>query len=888
MPHRISIINALVISAILTSGIATGLFWTTGVEAQSKPRVNTIVLSPSSVVGGAGVTCSITLTANAPAGGVTVTITNSNTTAVTVPSSVAVLQGQISTSVPITTRAVATATSAVITATANSGSKSATLTISAPTLTSVRLNPTSVLGGNSSTGTVILSGAAPTGGMVVSLQSALTSIATVPDSVTVASGATSANFPVTTSTVQTTTSTSINATLNAVTQSATITVEAPNRPPTVNLTAPASGQSFTSPATIILNAAASDTDGIISRVRFFRNGTLINDDVTAPYSYTWNNVATGNYSLTAVAVDNKGATATSQAVTVTVSSESTGNITRFTERAAFDKASADRTIITFEGLAPPGGFTSYDSPGSLTTGGVFFSTNNYLFIQNNNFFGTGSIFSAQQGSHPQVVNIALPANVTAVGSDFFSAVPVQITLSTGQRYTLQGNPLPNFAFAGFTSTIAISSVQFVANNGIDLDNFVYGRGLPNPTVQIAALDAVAKNGTGSVVVNITPTTNEIPVTLRLQTTSGTGEARFANDTTQITLTETTTVQIKGVTESSAVDNIRLEAKVGDTSLVTEDFSVTMLEITSPKSTGAINRTTQNALLGAAVTLQASIIPSNLSGGTYTWTIDGPHQIAGGSTSGSSVQVYWTEIGNYTVSLNYLNSGVTHAETMTMNVVLPTLTNFSAHIYARPDADYTVLAYGVGNPWFMLGNIRAKIDGIKFSATVQSSEYISEDGSVKYLQIVNGTHTRTSVTGACTEYNSSNGEWILDSDPYTTSPSDMGTQDPTKTLKSTASGAETTIVAGDSPGQPLERDHHTTNQQFEMYVVYFVNGIEVPLGYIPWSWGGEVVRDAAYPYFREFNEYPTDVPKDINRLTTNSVRPYNKDKVFNNLTWTTCP
>ena len=54
------------------------------------------------------------------------------------------------------------------------------------------------------------------------------------------------------------------------------------------------------------------------------------------------------------------------------------------------------------------------------------------------------------------------------------------------------------------------------------------------------------------------------------------------------ITQTTTVQIKGVTESSATDNIRLEAKDGSISLDTEDFSVSAEQCpwTSPDRTTA--------------------------------------------------------------------------------------------------------------------------------------------------------------------------------------------------------------------------------------------------------------------------------------------------------------
>ena len=83
-----------------------------------------------------------------------------------------------------------------------------------------------------------------------------------------------------------------------------------NVPPGVTLTSPANGATFSAPATITLAATASDTDGTITKVDFYRGTTLIGTDTTAPYSVTWSNVAAGSYSLTAVATDNGGATGT--------------------------------------------------------------------------------------------------------------------------------------------------------------------------------------------------------------------------------------------------------------------------------------------------------------------------------------------------------------------------------------------------------------------------------------------------------------------------------------------------------------------------------------------------------------------------------------------------
>jgi serine protease len=93
---------------------------------------------------------------------------------------------------------------------------------------------------------------------------------------------------------------------------------AANVAPTVSLTGPANGASYTAPASITLSANAADSDGTIAKVEFFAGGTLIGTDTSAPYSANWSNVAAGSYSLTARATDNKGAATTSGSVNVTV------------------------------------------------------------------------------------------------------------------------------------------------------------------------------------------------------------------------------------------------------------------------------------------------------------------------------------------------------------------------------------------------------------------------------------------------------------------------------------------------------------------------------------------------------------------------------------------
>jgi hypothetical protein len=92
----------------------------------------------------------------------------------------------------------------------------------------------------------------------------------------------------------------------------------PNSAPTASLTAPTNNASFNEGASITLSANAADTDGTISKVEFFRGTTKIGEDLTSPYSISWTGATAGTYSLTAKATDNKGATGTSSAISVTV------------------------------------------------------------------------------------------------------------------------------------------------------------------------------------------------------------------------------------------------------------------------------------------------------------------------------------------------------------------------------------------------------------------------------------------------------------------------------------------------------------------------------------------------------------------------------------------
>ncbi|GGM34867.1 glycoside hydrolase family 6 protein [Dactylosporangium sucinum] len=94
--------------------------------------------------------------------------------------------------------------------------------------------------------------------------------------------------------------------------------------PVVSLTSPTSGSTFTAPATVGLAASASAPGSTVSKVEFYNGTTLLGTDTSSPYTFSWTNVATGSYSLTAKAYNAANVSTTSTAVSITVTGGNTG------------------------------------------------------------------------------------------------------------------------------------------------------------------------------------------------------------------------------------------------------------------------------------------------------------------------------------------------------------------------------------------------------------------------------------------------------------------------------------------------------------------------------------------------------------------------------------
>lgn len=186
--------------------------------------VKSISVKPGTVIGGMTSTVTVTLASTAAAA-IPVTLSTSNATVAPVPAAFNIPGGESSASFTIATTSVSAITPVTLGARTAGPKQMTTLTVDpVVALTGLSIAPSTVTGsGTAATGTVTIS-AATSIATVVSLSSSMTSVASVPASVKIPAGATSAAFSITTKAPTSSTAVMISATLNGVKDQATLTV----------------------------------------------------------------------------------------------------------------------------------------------------------------------------------------------------------------------------------------------------------------------------------------------------------------------------------------------------------------------------------------------------------------------------------------------------------------------------------------------------------------------------------------------------------------------------------------------------------------------------------------------------------------------------------------
>lgn len=223
MTHAVASATSANITAIC-NGFAK--FATLAITPSVALTLSSVSVNQTNIPGGASATGTVTLTAPAPAGGAFISLWTNGAPAF-VPASVTVPAGFTTATFPVTTNYTATTMADTITAFLNPDSAIAVISVTAPpALASVSVNPASLPGSESATGTATLREPAPPGGAVVYLWTN-GSPAFVPVSVTVPAGSKTVTFPVTTNYTATTLAGTITAFLGGTSTTTTITVMPP-------------------------------------------------------------------------------------------------------------------------------------------------------------------------------------------------------------------------------------------------------------------------------------------------------------------------------------------------------------------------------------------------------------------------------------------------------------------------------------------------------------------------------------------------------------------------------------------------------------------------------------------------------------------------------------
>ena len=438
------------------------------------PRLASVTVAPASESGGTTVsgtdpaTGTVTLQGVAPTGGVVVTLASSGTGSTTVPASVTVPAGASSVTFPVTTSPVVSAATVTITASLNGDTRTATLTVNPAVLIGLALNPTTVVAGTPSTGTVTIGSPAPTGGLTVTLAAAsatggaITVPVTVPASVTIAAGATSATFPVTTSNVTVLTTVNITASFGTVSKTATLAVQPANLPVgftlTINPSSVVAGNPSTGTVTLGTSASAATTI------------TLSSDGPAAVVPAS-------------VVVPQGASSATFTIHSGNVTSSTTAHITAALAGSAIAEP---LTVTPNAGLTYPAGFNMISLPynyGAASLASVFGFSPVQIDVYN------PSVFNYNYPSAPTTVPppgqgffVYFPkaTTVTQVGTPVDQTQPFTIHLAQGWNQI--GDP--------FLTPVPVSSLTFVS--GSTTENYTQASTVK--PVLLGGLDGYTPNG----------------------------------------------------------------------------------------------------------------------------------------------------------------------------------------------------------------------------------------------------------------------------------------------------------------------------------------------------------------------------------------------------------
>ena len=497
-----------------------------------------------------------------------------------------------------------------------------------------------------------------------------------------------------------------------------------NPPPVVNITSPADGVAVLPGSSVTITATATDmavggVPGSVTKVEFFEGDTLLGEDTTSPYSFSWMPSTTGVRVLTAKATDNETASAVSSPVNVTVLvGDGRPMITSF---APTGGVAGDSVVILGNNLgiatsvqfgALAGAFTANNAsqitatvPVNAVTAPITVSNSYGTVTTTNNFSILPIIFREDFSS------ITGGNNTSSGGSSTAWAGNVNFPTGTGDWEAGGAIRLGSGSAVG---SITSRSIDLSGNGGAFTVSFkVKGWSTVEGGIKVTA-------GTQSQTISYTATMGGEFETKTLNFTSG---------------TSTTTIKIETTSKRAFIDDVTVTAEAPSSppvitspstagGLAGQVFNYQITASNSPTSFGAANlpvwatiNTTSGVISGAAPTAGTNVVTISASNsvgvGSTNLTIAILPSGGGGTTSTIFAENMGTPTGTTTIAANtFQNKGVlTYGQGGQASPADVRSTSVSSGYSG---------ASGGGNIWFTTtsGAYGFSIEGINASASTQ--------------------------------------------------------------------------------------------------------------------------------------------------------------------------
>ena len=411
--------------------------------------------------------------------------------------------------------------------------------------------------------------------------------------------------------------------------SASANVTVTNVPlPSIVLNSPSNGSSYTAPATISCAASVTANGHTITQVQFYNGTTLLGTVAAAPYTYSWNNVSAGTYSLSAKAVYDSGSTATCAPANVTcLNATSVATIWPTTAVPGTVDGGPDSAVelgVKFRS----------DVAGSITGIRFYKATANTGTHLGNLWSSNGTLlasatFTGESASGWQQVNFATPVTIAAN------------TIYVASYHVTVGHYSEDLSY--FTSKGVDNPPLHALTNGVSGGNGVYAYGatsaFPNQTWNAANywMDVVFQPGVALTLTSIALTPAN-PNLLVGATQQFTATGTYSDGSTQNVTSQATWTSSSTAAATVNVSGLATAVSAGTTTLTAALAGVP----------GSTTLTVKAAPTLASIAVTPSN-PSLLVGATQQFTATGTY--SDGSTQNVTSQATWTSSSTAAATIN---------------------------------------------------------------------------------------------------------------------------------------------------------------------------------------------------------------------------------------------